>query len=137
MTRMRPTYAPTTVGDRAYEVVRYREWWSSDPPEGCGAVLFLPGNGGDFRQVRSLGLFGCADIVSTSGPDAGNRVSSLAGGGPNAEKIGTFKKAMLDEGLISLFRNCMIHAAPPLIITEDEMRDGFDRMHRALKTANF
>ena len=66
-----------------------------------------------------------------------NRVSSLAGGGPAADKINLFKKAMKDEGLISLFRNCMIHVAPPLIITEPELRDGFNRLHRALKTANF
>merc|ERR1719271_262221 len=33
------------------------------------------------------------------------------------------------KGLISLFRNCMIHVAPPLVITEPELRDGFDRMH--------
>ena len=89
------------------------------------------------RQVRSVGLFGAADLVNTSGPDAGNRVSPLQGGGPNAAKINGFKQAMLDEGLISLFRNCMIHVAPPLVITEPELRDGFDRMHRALKKADF
>ena len=89
------------------------------------------------RQVRSVGLFGAADLVNTTGPDAGNRVSPLQGGGPSAEKIATFKQAMLDEGLISLFRNCMIHVAPPLVISEDELRDGFDRMHRALKKADF
>jgi adenosylmethionine-8-amino-7-oxononanoate aminotransferase len=89
------------------------------------------------RQARTVGLFGGCDIVNTTGPDAGNRVSSLAGGGPAADKINLFKKAMKDEGLISLFRNCMIHVAPPLIITEPELRDGFNRLHRALKTANF
>jgi len=89
------------------------------------------------RQARSIGLFGACDIVNTTGPDAGNRVSSLAGGGPAADKINAFKTAMRDEGLISLFRNCMIHVAPPLIITEPELRDGFNRLHRAIKTADF
>ena len=43
-----------------------------------------------------------------------------------------FKAALLDEGIISLFRNCMLHVAPPLVISEAELRDGFERVHRAL-----
>jgi acetylornithine/succinyldiaminopimelate/putrescine aminotransferase len=27
----------------------------------------------------------------------------------------------------------MLHVAPPLVITEAELREGFERMHRALK----
>ena len=57
----------------------------------------------------------------------------MQGGGPSEAKIAAFKQAMLDEGLISLFRNCILHVAPPLIITEEELRDGFKRMNRALK----
>ena len=44
---------------------------------------------------------------------------------------------MLDEGLMALFRNCMIHVTPPLVITEPELRDGFQRLHRALDKADF
>ena len=58
MTRMRPQYAPTDVGvaDGRYALVRYREFGRhrGDGDEDV-AVLFLPGNGGDFRQARSLG----------------------------------------------------------------------------------
>ena len=78
-------------------------------------------------------MFGAADLVDTEGSNKGNRISSLQGGGPNAVKIAAFKQAMLDEGIISLFRNCILHVAPPLITTEPELRDGFQRMHRALK----
>ena len=84
------------------------------------------------RQARVIGLFGCADLVDTVGPNAGNRVSGLQGGGPSNDKIVAFKAALLDEGIISLFRNCMLHVAPPLVISEAELRDGFERVHRAL-----
>ena len=106
-----------------------------------------------------IGLFGCADLVDTEGENAGNRFTTLQGGGH--KKVLAFKQAMLDEGIISLFRNwcvrllfasthcsltigsvhfmvlsvhcSMLHVAPPLVITEAELRDGFQRMHRALK----
>ena len=58
MTRMRPQYAPADVGvaDGRYALVRYREFGRrrGDGDEDV-AVLFLPGNGGDFKQARSLG----------------------------------------------------------------------------------
>ena len=57
------------------------------------------------RQARVIGLFGCADLVDTAGPNAGNRFTTLQGGGPSNEKVLAFKRAMLDEGIISLFRN--------------------------------
>ena len=57
------------------------------------------------RQARVIGLFGCADLVDTAGPNAGNRFTTLQGGGPSSEKVLAFKRAMLDEGIISLFRN--------------------------------
>ena len=78
------------------------------------------------------GLFAAADLVETCGPNKGNRISPLQGGGPSGHKIAAFKQAMLDEGLIALFRNCIMHVAPPLIITEEELRDGFRRLNRAL-----
>ena len=57
------------------------------------------------RQARVIGLFGCADLVDTAGPNAGNRFTTLQGGGPSNDKVLAFKRAMLDEGIISLFRN--------------------------------
>ena len=55
MTRMRPAYSFTEYGDGVYDVLRYAEWGYDAAPAGSAAVLFLPGNGGDFKQVRSLG----------------------------------------------------------------------------------
>lgn len=54
MTRMRPRYEDAEISDGYYSVLRYRER-GSEHVEQAGAVLFLPGNGGDARQVRSLG----------------------------------------------------------------------------------
>eukprot|EP00632_Arachnochrysis_sp_CCMP2950_P003750 CAMPEP_0185718324 /NCGR_PEP_ID=MMETSP1164-20130828/46516_1 /TAXON_ID=1104430 /ORGANISM="Chrysoreinhardia sp, Strain CCMP2950" /LENGTH=307 /DNA_ID=CAMNT_0028385965 /DNA_START=33 /DNA_END=953 /DNA_ORIENTATION=- len=63
MTRMRPSYeridVPPFDAAPAYGLVRYREKNRRVPPRDATpnrtAVLFVPGNGGSFEQVRSLG----------------------------------------------------------------------------------
>ena len=55
MTRMWPYYEDANINHGRYGVLRYRER-GRDPYEAKkGAILFLPGNAGDARQVRSLG----------------------------------------------------------------------------------
>ena len=55
MTRMWPYYEDAKINHGRYGVLRYRER-GRDPYEAkSGAILFLPGNAGDARQVRSLG----------------------------------------------------------------------------------
>jgi hypothetical protein len=65
-------------------------------------TLILPTVNFDCWSVclRVVGLFGCCDIVDTSGPNQGNRISPLQGGGPAASKIADFKQAMLEEGVL-------------------------------------
>ncbi len=41
-------------------------------------------------------------------------------------------KAYTENGLMGLLRAPHLHVAPPLIITEDELLDGFDRQDKAL-----
>ena len=48
--------------------------------------------------------------------------------------MAAFKKAMLANGLYGLFRPPLLHCAPPLTITEEQLRDGFKRLDRALNT---
>jgi taurine--2-oxoglutarate transaminase len=43
-----------------------------------------------------------------------------------------FKQAYTENGLIGLIRSPHLHVAPPLIISEAELLDGFDRNDKAL-----
>lgn len=80
------------------------------------------------KQGRSVGLFGCVDLIDA----AGGPVQPLQGPSPPA--IAAFKRALSEEGLYGLVRPPYLHCAPPLVISEDELRDGFERVHRALDT---
>jgi hypothetical protein len=44
------------------------------------------------------------------------------------------KQAYAANGLIGLLRPPHLHVAPPLIITEEELLDGFERQDKALYT---
>lgn len=78
------------------------------------------------RQARAIGLFGCLDLVDNRGHLLQRLDAPLC---PEADVL---KKAMMREGLIGLFRPPHLHCAPPLVITRDELVDGFGRLDRAL-----
>jgi adenosylmethionine-8-amino-7-oxononanoate aminotransferase len=78
------------------------------------------------RQARAIGLFGCLDLV---GPD-GNKLQAYQDA--PSKKTQSFRKAMFDNGLWGLFRPPLLHCAPPLVINEEELRDGFARLDAAL-----
>jgi len=80
------------------------------------------------RQARAAGLFGCLDLVDADG----QYVQQVSG--PAAPASMELKKAMMDNGLFGLFRPPFLHCAPPLVITEAELRDGFSRLDRSLDT---
>jgi len=79
------------------------------------------------RQARAIGAFGCLDLIN---PNTGEKVMQL--GAPMPPEMVKFKKAFNDEGLIGFLRPPQVHCAPPLIISSDELRDGFARLDRAL-----
>lgn len=80
------------------------------------------------RQARCVGLFGCLDLVdSQSGRFVQPPLSQTIN-----PKVGRFKEAMADNGLFGLFRAPLLHCAPPLTITEEQLRDGFQRLDKAL-----
>lgn len=81
------------------------------------------------KQARCVGAFGCLDLID---PKTGERVMQL--GEPLTPEMQTFKKAFNAEGLIGFLRPPQVHCAPPLIISEGELRDGFQRLDRALGT---
>lgn len=80
------------------------------------------------RQARAIGLFGCLDLVA----EDGNCIQEYQA--PQSKRTQAFRKAMFDNGLWGLFRPPLLHCAPPLVITEDELLDGFARLDKSLET---
>jgi len=80
------------------------------------------------KQGRAIGLFGCLDLQQANG----KAISTLGQAPP--PWLGPFRKAMTDNGLMGLFRPPLLHCCPPLVITEPELRDGFERLSKALET---
>ena len=78
------------------------------------------------RQGRAVGLFGAIDLTDAHGAN----IQPLQGPAPPA--IAALKGALKEEGIYGLFRGTMMHCAPPLVITEDELAEGFARVDRAL-----
>jgi len=83
------------------------------------------------RQGRAIGLFGCIDLTDSTG----NMVQKYED--PRPAVVVELQKAMLANGLLGLFRPPLLHCAPPLIITENELRDGFDRLDKSLTVADY
>ena len=42
------------------------------------------------------------------------------------------KRRMKEEGLLTIMRGHHVHCTPPLVITENEIREGFAVLHRCL-----
>lgn len=78
------------------------------------------------KQFRSVGLFGAFDVVAPDGQQP--QMFHDARG----EAFVKYYKAFNDEGLYGLLRPPLLHVAPPLVITEEEMAEGFERHDRAL-----
>mmetsp|Transcript_43717 Transcript_43717/g.64179 ORF Transcript_43717/g.64179 Transcript_43717/m.64179 type:complete len:494 (-) Transcript_43717:264-1745(-) len=86
----------------------------------------LTNNHESIKQYRSVGLFGCMDVHDSSGNNP--RLQHH----PAHEAFATYKKAYKANGLVGLHRYPHIHVAPPLIISEEELLDGFERHDAAL-----
>lgn len=78
------------------------------------------------KAGRAIGLFGCLDLV---GRDGKNLQMLRDAPPPNVVK---FRNAFTDQGLFGLVRAPFLHCAPPLCINEEQLRDGFARLDRAL-----
>jgi adenosylmethionine-8-amino-7-oxononanoate aminotransferase len=78
------------------------------------------------KQYRSIGLFGAFDVQNLDGTNPKLQHE----GAPEA--LVAYKKAYKENGLVGLHRYPHIHSAPPLIITEGELLDGFDRLSRSI-----
>lgn len=86
----------------------------------------LAENHPSIKQYRSIGLFGCLDAHSPDGSNPQLQHEAVE------HAFVEYKKAYTEHGLIGLLRPPHLHIAPPLIITEEELLDGFERQDKAL-----
>jgi taurine--2-oxoglutarate transaminase len=77
--------------------------------------------------VRSLGLFGIIELVKDK-----QSMEPLAPFNGTSEPMNMLRKIFRDEGLYTFVRYNYFFANPPLIVTEEELRHGFDIFDRAL-----
>jgi adenosylmethionine-8-amino-7-oxononanoate aminotransferase len=78
------------------------------------------------KQGRAIGLMGCLDLQGLDGR------AIQASGAPSPPSVMAFRQAMRDNGLFGLFRPPLLHCCPPLVITEEELLDGFERLSQSL-----
>ena len=77
--------------------------------------------------VRSIGLFGIIELVKDR-----QSMEPLAPFNGTSEPMNKLRKILREEGLYTFVRMNYFFANPPLIITEEELRHGFDIFDRAL-----
>jgi len=77
--------------------------------------------------VRSIGLFGIVELVKNR--DLMEPLAPFNGTSEPMKKLGKFFR---DEGLYTFVRMNTFFTNPPLIITEEELRHGFDVIDRGL-----
>jgi adenosylmethionine-8-amino-7-oxononanoate aminotransferase len=81
-------------------------------------------------DVRGMGLFGCIELVR----DKATRVPLVpfnASGAALAPQ-NQIKKWLGEEGLFTFVRWNQVYLSPPLVVTEEELNDAFDRLERVL-----
>jgi adenosylmethionine-8-amino-7-oxononanoate aminotransferase len=78
------------------------------------------------KQYRSIGMFGCFDVHCPDGSNPQLQHTAVD------KAFVEYKKAYTANGLIGLLRPPHLHSAPPLVISEEELLDGFDRQDKAL-----
>ena len=78
------------------------------------------------KQYRSIGLFGCMDVMNPDGT-----IPQLQHEPVNKAFV-EYKKAYNESGLIGLIRPPLLHVAPPLTINEEELLDGLEKQDKAL-----
>ena len=77
--------------------------------------------------VRSIGLFGIVELVKDR-----ESMEPLAPFNGTSEPMNKLRRIFRDEGLYTFVRFNYFFTNPPLIITEEELRHGFDVIDRAL-----
>jgi taurine---2-oxoglutarate transaminase len=77
--------------------------------------------------VRSIGLFGIVELVKDR-----QTMEPLAPFNGTSEPVNQLRRIFREEGLYTFVRFNYFFTNPPLTITEEELRHGFDIIDRAL-----
>jgi taurine---2-oxoglutarate transaminase len=78
--------------------------------------------------VRNIGLFGMIDVVRSRSP-----YEPMAPYNGTSDEMKALAKFLRDNGLYTMYRWNGIHTNPPLIISEEELAEGFDLIDQALE----
>lgn len=95
-------------------------------PKFDNAMKAISENHPCITQYRHIGMFGCFDVAAPDGSNPQLQHTAVN------QAFGVYKKSYTENGLIGLLRPPHLHVAPPLVITEEELMDGFDRQDKAL-----
>ena len=79
------------------------------------------------KQARGVGLFWTMDIQKNSRGDFVAEVTD-----PLTPAMAAFKKATADAGMFTMMRGHTVFSNPPLIITPEQIQDGFDILDSCL-----
>jgi taurine---2-oxoglutarate transaminase len=80
---------------------------------------------------RNLGLFGILDLVRSRDPFT--PMTPFNGTSDEMKAIG---KALREQGVYTMIANNSIHTNPPLIVTEEQLAEGFEVIDRVLEIAD-
>ncbi|HUG56406.1 MAG TPA: hypothetical protein VMJ92_04945, partial [Candidatus Limnocylindrales bacterium] len=83
-------------------------------------------------DVRGRGLFAGIELVK----DRGTKEMLERWNGPSSALANALKNALLERDVYVFCRWNMLFLAPPLIVTEDELRLGLKAVDEALDTAD-
>ena len=78
------------------------------------------------KQARGLGLFWAMDIQKN---DRGDFIAEVHEVSP---AVMQFKKALNEHGMFTMMRGHTVFANPPLIITAEQIEEGFDIFDKCL-----
>jgi len=79
-------------------------------------------------DVRSIGLFGCIELVKNR--KTKEAMAPYLGPSPEMAKLGAYLK---DNGVYAFTWRNMLHTNPPLTVTESELREVFEVINKALE----
>jgi taurine--2-oxoglutarate transaminase len=79
-------------------------------------------------DVRAIGLFGCLELVKNR--KTKEPMAPYVGASPEMTKLGAYLK---ENGVYNFTWRNLLHANPPLSVTESELREVFEIINKALE----